>query len=1619
VSLQGTVGKVVGFKENGRIRVDFENGKTFAFKPDDLIKVDRETESEPGVAMQEGWVKHEVNKKDWTPRWWVLRGDCLRVYESQDAAKSESAPLHALPIASCTLRQPKSTRKGRPGALRIDVKGDALKLIVDVGSAEARRQWQTLLTWTSVQLPPVRSAAAKNWQKARPVLGGPGAGGKNTVQMQARQSDHDNHNHSEPQINGSLGAKNELLVEIDTVNFRVTHETLRNLAAMQYWYSNIELWKKFRGLRPIQTDIVGGARLWWQYAVKCVMGQHLNAAQLVIRLIKESREYSELFKRKFADGRPWLQPLSESEVQRCLELEEALPMHMITSRRKQAWLQLHQEEEGKDHSKRDFLEMQSDILGVGADSWTDSQVDTVVDSRWLLSEKSETKTPKKRWVIIVDAQRFVSTTFSGWGLLRHDKKEDVWDRLWFRLKGEVLTIFAYPDDRTPKRQLEVSQCSMVSTEATDTKVVRIEIDSKKLLIKCDTSQESKSWVTHLCAILEHANTPTVRMHRWVVIYKTPTDSKPVDAIPLAKGTFTMVAPTRVLKKIPFAVVITATLLDLSVKECLVAAESSEELTPWSAILAADSAEVAHITDRKTPAKAQSLSANQQAMIKNALIKQVSLDELNDDESDEDEDDSDVSIAVLNYFVNRVEVKLGGASVTVGTQTYDWVTMQLNSSRSVVSNTTQGVSHIQLKIQDAVVNDDYSRDTCYPQLMFRSQSSGVPVLWVQASTCAAGHRERLNGDEDASNGETSIWLKLQPMNFICNPALVPALAGFVMLSDDDGVVDVRKRVEEKLYEMRKSKFFADRMGALARDRPDAKTKLYLTIDVGCMQMILPSDFSVNSGSAPTSVVAFEKLTISSAILNSHNSGSSSPGEQQLDVNNPTSYDEFQATVVNLEVYCCDRNSFTKFHEVVTANSSQSTASSKRYLLRPIMLPARVRVDKFVRMGYAEDVDRVGIYVGVESLTLELTTAVLRECGGVLSASLSTMWRQRKGISHMFGSTLQEKTRQRFRNASNPKDSIAAAMVGILSEGSHVKRTLKTLSDSGCFQSENAKAATLRFELVISSVAIAVEGPPIKTKNDAETVEDGPPERLFFVQTNEIKACFAGRPDETWVSGSFASFCAQTPGQKYQLACPAGFAKITSVDQYGDPQIYLYDLRTPDRLLACYGLRDILQVVPREEIHRIIPFLYIGLRVGGVIDGVIKLSGVTRDPIFPQRWQDSIAGLVEATGMGPARDYIPHMPGVVQTLAQYALDGEKMEALQSVASSTMELAVSKSSLMPGITINSKGASVTGVNKFAVLGAGISHLAGNGDIAEGVRSSGKGMRDGAKVVLGGLNSQFSERITALTSLLDSKVADSGTAGRLLRSVLAAVTNINLDPADPATLTFEQTIAPLLSEIDREIEEKVALLRQNATVPATSQAMDHTIACSDGTSLDLNNLPNADESTISIAMLMAVRDRVFELQAMARTTPRLPRSLAAHRRTDITACLQKLGYADADDAYIDGLMAEFADCENGKALSDDAFVLLQLFLRCGATGELEPSVVATSGADQAAGAPTDGGDVALYKSLYYAGADKRASDEIGMVEVARLVEIGTIDDHTLVFADGMEGWTSFSDCKYDFDWP
>ena len=127
--------------------------------------------------------------------------------------------------------------------------------------------------------------------------------------------------------------------------------------------------------------------------------------------------------------------------------------------------------------------------------------------------------------------------------------------------------------------------------------------------------------------------------------------------------------------------------------------------------------------------------------------------------------------------------------------------------------------------------------------------------------------------------------------------------------------------------------------------------------------------------------------------------------------------------------------------------------------------------------------------------------------------------------------------------------------------------------------------------------------------------------------------------------------------------------------------------------------------------------------------------------------------------------------------------------------------------------------------------------------------------------------------------------------------------------------------------------------------------------------------------------------------------------RRPDVVAHMAKLGLEATDD-YIGGLVDRFGDSwsptSGSRVLTSAGVEAMDAFLA--SDGDVEEG---------------DGEGARLYGSLFYNMSDGIPSDEIGIPAAVRLVEDGTIDDDTMVFANGMADWTVFGECKEEFNWP
>ena len=152
-----------------------------------------------------------------------------------------------------------------------------------------------------------------------------------------------------------------------------------------------------------------------------------------------------------------------------------------------------------------------------------------------------------------------------------------------------------------------------------------------------------------------------------------------------------------------------------------------------------------------------------------------------------------------------------------------------------------------------------------------------------------------------------------------------------------------------------------------------------------------------------------------------------------------------------------------------------------------------------------------------------------------------------------------------------------------------------------------------------------------------------------------------------------------------------------------------------------------------------------------------------------------------------------------------------------------------------------------------------------------------------------------------------------------------------------------------------------------------------------------------------------------------------------EVRALMVLLGWEGVDDEYVDGLFTEYGNAGAADAspralaasltapsstdgtatIGPQEFAKMWSFLQGGGT----PRSAATTPSSTPRATPGDGGGL-QEDGMYYVQKNESepdeegaASGEVGFEEIARLVKAGSIDEKTMVFVEGMDGWKPYGD--------
>ena len=155
---------------------------------------------------------------------------------------------------------------------------------------------------------------------------------------------------------GKDGAMNEIDAHIEEVRGVVRQKQIKIALNTLSWIENVWNFKNMTALRPTGA-FEGNTRRWWRFAIEVHQIRVQQARQNfrwseVKRTFRLAKEYIALYQRKCRDDRPWLEDLSETELERLDTIESSgIGYKALSEWRCIAWDKLC-EEDAKEYKRR-------------------------------------------------------------------------------------------------------------------------------------------------------------------------------------------------------------------------------------------------------------------------------------------------------------------------------------------------------------------------------------------------------------------------------------------------------------------------------------------------------------------------------------------------------------------------------------------------------------------------------------------------------------------------------------------------------------------------------------------------------------------------------------------------------------------------------------------------------------------------------------------------------------------------------------------------------------------------------------------------------------------------------------------------------------------------------------------------------------------------------------------------------------------------------------------------------------------------------------------------------------------------------------------------------------------
>ena len=309
------------------------------------------------------------------------------------------------------------------------------------------------------------------------------------------------------------GAKQEVQVFISRLPVKLRNTALRNLYGLLFFYQNASRWQRFVQSRPA-CPVLGNAREWWQFAIKCELGE-INrktiSVQALCKVTREGREYVAMYSRKAGAGRPWLTPLDAGESARLREFEDRYPADVTKTFRIQAWRLLLDGDKERQQQIQEERDRGNALIAAPSARWgrTDLHSNFVVEHAGMISHEmagnSARKKGKESFAVVVSLKEGgIPAVREGWLQRRMQQDGAKWQKRYFVLTADEFYHSAKATG-AKKSRIPLSTCQIPEKRA---RGFEFELKSKDavLVLRCEDDASRQGWVKDIAETITKRST---------------------------------------------------------------------------------------------------------------------------------------------------------------------------------------------------------------------------------------------------------------------------------------------------------------------------------------------------------------------------------------------------------------------------------------------------------------------------------------------------------------------------------------------------------------------------------------------------------------------------------------------------------------------------------------------------------------------------------------------------------------------------------------------------------------------------------------------------------------------------------------------------------------------------------------------------------------------------------------------------------------------------------------------------------------------------------------------------------------------------------------------------------